>query len=101
MIEAMACGTPVVGFRTGSIPEVVDEGVTGFVVDDIAEAVKAIAKVASLDRKEVRRVFERRFTASRMAEDYLAVYERLIAQEKNRNTHTLAEDENSIAVPLG
>ena len=80
MIEAMACGTPIVGFRTGSIPEVVDEGVTGFVVDDIDSAVKALAKVKQLNRKEIRRVFEKRFTSARMANDYLAIYDRLISK---------------------
>jgi len=97
MIEAMACGTPVVGFRTGSIPEVVDEGITGFVVDNIPEAVKAIDKVASLSRKQVREVFEKRFTASRMAEDYLNVYERLMAREKNSNMRSMVEDSLAIS----
>ncbi len=97
MIEAMACGTPVIGFRTGSIPEVVDEGITGFVVDNIPEAVKAIDKVASLSRKQVRAVFEKRFTASRMATDYLNIYERIIAKEQNRNTHSIAQDEIAVS----
>lgn len=77
MIEAMACGTPVIAFRCGSVPEVVDHGVSGFVVDDIAGAVKAVHRVKSLDRRRVRAVFDSRFTVERMARDYVAVYERL------------------------
>src|SRR5215475_4092971 len=71
MIEAMACGTPVIAFRKGSVPEVLDEGVTGFVVDDEAAAVAAVHQLRSLDRSRIRHVFEERFTARRMAQDYL------------------------------
>jgi glycosyltransferase involved in cell wall biosynthesis len=78
MIEAMACGCPVVAFRRGSVPEVMDDGVTGFIVENEHEAVEAIGKLHMIDRAEVRRVFERKWTARRMAEDYVAVYERLI-----------------------
>lgn len=81
MIEAMACGTPVIAYRRGSVPEVVDDGVSGFVVDSIGEAVKAVECVASLDRAECRRVFEERFSARRMALDYTAIYNRLISAE--------------------
>ena len=84
MIEAMACGTPVVAFRTGSIPEVVDEGVTGFIVDDVPSAVEALKKVGKLNRKQIRSVFEKRFTSSRMASDYLAIYERIIMGNKEQ-----------------
>ena len=77
MIEAMACGTPVIAFPCGSVPEVIDHGVTGFVVPDEASAVRAIGSLGQLDRRQVRRTFERRFTARRMAEDYLSVYEEL------------------------
>lgn len=80
MIEAMACGTPVVAFRRGSVPEVMVDGVTGFVVEDLDEAVEAVDRVASLDRREVRRVFEDRFTAERMAREYVNAYNRLIRQ---------------------
>jgi glycosyltransferase involved in cell wall biosynthesis len=79
MIEAMACGTPVVAYRRGSVPEVIDDGVTGFVVEDVEEAVLAVAKAGFLDRARVRRVFDERFSAARMASDYVAVYRRLIA----------------------
>ncbi len=77
MIEAMACGTPVIAFDCGSVPEVMDDGITGFVVNDIDEAVKATGKIHTLDRGRVRATFERRFTARRMAEDYLDLYEEL------------------------
>jgi len=73
-IEAMACGTPVIGFRTGSVPEVIDDGVTGFVVRHTDEAVDAIRRLPELDRRKVRSVFEKRFTAERMAQDYVAIY---------------------------
>jgi glycosyltransferase involved in cell wall biosynthesis len=82
MIEAMACGTPVIAFRNGSVPEVVDDGVTGFIVDNEEAAVAATRKLRSLDRALVRGVFEERFTARRMAEDYINVYRRLIARDQ-------------------
>jgi glycosyltransferase involved in cell wall biosynthesis len=78
MIEAMACGCPVIAFRRGSVPEVMDEGISGFVVDTVEEAVAAVGRLQEIDRAGVRRQFEKRFTARRMAEDYLHVYERLI-----------------------
>jgi glycosyltransferase involved in cell wall biosynthesis len=77
MIESMACGTPVLAFRHGSVPEVVDEGVTGFIVDTAEEAVSALPRVLSIDRRAVRRRFEERFSASRMAEEYVNVYRSL------------------------
>ncbi len=80
MIEAMACGTPVIAFRRGSVPEVVDHGVTGFIVDDEAQAAAVARRLPELDRARVRRIFEARFTARRMTEDYLNVYRRLIAR---------------------
>lgn len=79
MIEAMACATPVIAYRSGSVPEVIDEGVTGFVVDDIEGAVAAVGRLDELDRAGVRAAFERRFDVARMAHDYLEVYERLVA----------------------
>lgn len=77
MIEAMACGTPVVAFRRGATPEVLDDGVTGFCVDSLDEAVTAVHRIDRLDRLRIRAVFDERFSAERMARDYLAVYERL------------------------
>ncbi len=78
MIEAMACGTPVIAFRHGSVPEVIDEGVTGFVVDDEEGAVRAVGRLGEIDRREVRACFERRFTARRMASEYVALYGELV-----------------------
>ena len=74
MIEAMACGTPVIAFNRGSAPEVIDEGVTGFVVEDINGAIGAVDRLNHLSREKIRRRFEQRFTARRMAQDYLSVY---------------------------
>jgi glycosyltransferase involved in cell wall biosynthesis len=81
MIESMACGTPVIALRQGSVPEVVDEGVTGFIVENEDEAAAAARRLHQLDRARIRHVFERRFTARRMADDYLALYRRLIAEK--------------------
>jgi glycosyltransferase involved in cell wall biosynthesis len=78
MIEAMACGTPVIAFSSGSVPEVIDEGITGFVVSGEAEAIQAIGRLAELDRRRVRRHFEKRFTTTRVAQEYLCQYEALI-----------------------
>ena len=78
MIEAMACGTPVIAFRCGSVPEVLDHGVSGFIVESVDEAVAAVPRALSLDRRIVRGSFEARFSVERMAADYLEVYERLL-----------------------
>ncbi len=77
MIEAMACGCPVIAFRRGSVPEVVEDGLTGFIVDDVAGAVAALGQLHRIDRAQVRRRFEERWTARRMADDYLSIYRRL------------------------
>jgi glycosyltransferase involved in cell wall biosynthesis len=89
MIEAMATGTPVVAFRGGSVEEVIDEGVTGFIVDDLEQAVTAARRVAELDRRKCRAVFERRFSATRMAKDYTDLYSKLISQKTPRLKPTL------------
>jgi glycosyltransferase involved in cell wall biosynthesis len=86
MIEAMACGTPVIAFRSGSVPEVMDDGVTGFIVDNEAEAIQAIKRLKELDRHRVRDVFERRFTARRMAEDYVRHYQMLLAGDRGQSS---------------
>jgi glycosyltransferase involved in cell wall biosynthesis len=78
MIEAMACGTPVIAFKSGSVPEVIDDGITGFVVPGEAEAVTAIGRLSELDRRKVRTHFEKRFTAGRMAEEYIHSYKALV-----------------------
>jgi glycosyltransferase involved in cell wall biosynthesis len=82
MIEAMACGTPVIAMRRGSVPEVIEDGVTGFIVDSEEEAIAAVKRLPELDRSRVRRAFEERFTGQRMAEDYVALYQRLAAAER-------------------
>ena len=82
MIEAMACGTPVVAFRRGSVPEVMTDGVTGFVVDDVAGGVRAVTRVPDLDRRACRAAFEARFDAATMVRNYLDVYDRLIAEHE-------------------
>jgi glycosyltransferase involved in cell wall biosynthesis len=77
MIEAMACGTPVIAFNRGSAPEVIEDGVTGFIVEDTNGAIGAVDRLSHLSREKIRRRFEERFTARRMAQDYLSVYRRL------------------------
>jgi glycosyltransferase involved in cell wall biosynthesis len=79
MIEAMACGTPVVAFPRGSVPEVIDEGITGFIVQSIEEAVAALERIQHFDRERCREIFERRFSAARMANDYVKIYETVLA----------------------
>lgn len=79
MIEAMREGTPVVAWRCGSVPEVIDEGVTGFAVDSIDEAVRAVGMALRLDRASIRDRFEERFNASRMATNYRVAYDRVLA----------------------
>jgi glycosyltransferase involved in cell wall biosynthesis len=80
MIEALACGVPIVAFRGGSVAEVVEHGVTGFVVDSVEEAIEATRRVDTLSRAACRAAFERRFSVARMATDYLRIYERLAAR---------------------
>ncbi len=82
MIEALACGTPVIAFRRGSVPEVLENGATGFVVETIDEAVRAVGRLGLVSRQRCRRYFEERFSARRMAEGYLAVYERLLLSRR-------------------
>jgi hypothetical protein len=79
MIEAMACGTPVIAFPRGAVPEIIENGVNGFVVADEAEAVVAVGKLQQLPRAGVRARFLERFTSRRMAEDYLSIYAKLIS----------------------
>jgi glycosyltransferase involved in cell wall biosynthesis len=77
MIESMACGTPVVAFENGSVPEVLEDGVTGFIVHNEKQAVEAVGRALALDRDRIRAEFDRRFTAQRMAQNYVSVYSRL------------------------
>jgi glycosyltransferase involved in cell wall biosynthesis len=95
MIEAMACGTPVLAFRNGSVPEVVEDGVTGHIVDSVDQAIAALPRVIALDRRKVRRRFEERFTAARMAKDYVALYRTLL--DKSKRTK---EDRPGDGLPL-
>ena len=83
MIEAMACGTPVIAWHCGSVPEIVDHGETGFIVATEDEAVAALARLQLIDRRRVRDVFEERFTATVMARNYLRLYWRLYAYIKH------------------
>jgi glycosyltransferase involved in cell wall biosynthesis len=81
LIEAFACGTPVLAYRRGSIPEIVDHGVTGFICETVDEMVEAVGQVSLIDRKQCRATFDERFTADRMARDYVALYERLLLED--------------------
>jgi glycosyltransferase involved in cell wall biosynthesis len=80
LIEALACGTPVIAYRRGSIPEIIEDGVTGFVCETLAEMAEAVQRIPLLDRRRCRAAFEERFTADRMARDYVALYERIVEE---------------------
>jgi glycosyltransferase involved in cell wall biosynthesis len=86
MIEAMACGTPVIAYRRGSVPEVLEDGVTGFLVETCAEAVRAVARVPTMSRQMCRETFLRRFSAKRMADEYVALYGQLAGGERTDRT---------------
>jgi glycosyltransferase involved in cell wall biosynthesis len=90
MIEAMACGTPVIAFRCGSVPEVIEPGVSGYIVDTVDEAVAAAGRLGELSRAGCRQAFERRFTADRMARDYLELYRGLAGDPRSRFTATIS-----------
>jgi glycosyltransferase involved in cell wall biosynthesis len=100
MIEAMACGTPVIAYRKGSVAEVVDDGISGFVVESVEQATQAVERVGVLSRRECRRVFEERFSVRRMVQDYVKIYRALIAGEnsdvslakRSRHSRTLGQD---------
>jgi glycosyltransferase involved in cell wall biosynthesis len=87
MIESLACGTPVIAYRRGSVEEVMSDGKTGFIVNGFEEAVQAVRHIDQIDRSTCRRVFDWRFTAPRMAYDYLDVYSELIAQHRAASRH--------------
>ncbi len=86
MIEAMACGTPILAFENGSVPEVIDDGITGSIVTSIEEAPRALRKVLSLDRRKVRQRFDERFSSARMARDYVAIYEKILSKRQHPAT---------------
>jgi len=92
MIESMACGTPVIAYRSGSVPEVISDGVSGFIVEDIEGAVEGVNRLGEIDRVTVRAAFEDRFTVERMARDYLGVYEHLVGADPHRSP---------VALPVG
>ena len=85
LIESMACGTPVIAFRRGSMPELVRHGETGYVVDDVEGAVKAVSAVKTIERSACRADVERRFTSARMARDYVRVYEQVLNREAHND----------------
>lgn len=87
MIEAMACGTPVIAFRQGSVPEVMEDGRTGFIVDNVDEAVAALRRIDTLNRRECRRYFEQRFSARAMTDRYISCYERLLDSPRTTRDH--------------
>jgi glycosyltransferase involved in cell wall biosynthesis len=108
MIEAMACGTPVIAYRSGSVPEVIDDGVTGFIVKSEEEAVSAVNELSRLDRRKIRARFEQRFSAYRMARDYESLYQNLIApgyqpdiiSESERSATNLNRDRSRSALAV-
>jgi glycosyltransferase involved in cell wall biosynthesis len=90
MIEAMACGTPIIAYDCGSVPEVMEDGATGFIVRDLDDAVKGVNRIRDLSRSRCREVFEKRFAAERMASDYVDVYKRLIDSDVERTQTNLS-----------
>jgi glycosyltransferase involved in cell wall biosynthesis len=96
MIESMACGTPVIAYACGSVPEVMDDGVTGFVVNDIEQAVAATRRIGDLSRAKCRETFQKRFVASRMAHDYIKVYTRLVDSRMRRVEQSLESSMRSV-----
>jgi glycosyltransferase involved in cell wall biosynthesis len=96
MIEAMACGTPTVAFRRGSVPEVIDDRITGYIVENVEEAVQALQTIEQFDRARCRHVFEARFSSKRMAKDYVQIYERVISDHA---TNQSVSGKNGMADP--
>lgn len=92
MIEAMACGTPIIAYSYGSVPEVMEQGKTGFIVGSLEEAVRAVEHVSTLERRRCRQVFEERFSVSRMVRDYLGVYARLLGRQPDTEVTAPAEE---------
>lgn len=99
MIEAMAVGTPVIAWRNGSVPEVIEHGVTGAIVDCIDQAVDAVRDAQYLDRQAVRRRFESRFTVSRMAQHYLAVFRRMIRYRQSERAEEMTDSSPAVTAP--
>ena len=102
MIEAMACGTPVLAFRHGSVPEIVDEGISGMIVDTMDEAVVAVPGLLAMDRRAVRRRFEERFSSARMARDYVRLYDKMLQESVRDTTETaIAESPGFDTIEIG
>jgi glycosyltransferase involved in cell wall biosynthesis len=103
MIEAMACGTPVIAMNCGAVPEIVEDGVSGFIVNDEAEAVAAVGRLGELSRGTIRACFEAKFTARRMAEEYLALYHTLAGEDRlvvrGVNQDPPPKDASVLAIP--
>jgi glycosyltransferase involved in cell wall biosynthesis len=91
MIEAMACGTPVIAYRNGSVSEIIHHGTNGFIVEDQKQAVKAVEKLSTIDRSDCRRVFEEYFTSERMAKDYVNVYRKMIRLDRSKKNAKFIE----------
>jgi len=96
LIEALACGTPVLAYRRGSIPEIINHGVTGFICETVSEMVDAVGQVSFIDRQQCRAAFDERFTAERMARDYVALYERLLEDGTAQAAHAFAVEPHKI-----
>jgi glycosyltransferase involved in cell wall biosynthesis len=97
MIEAMACGTPVIAYRHGSVPEIIENGVSGFIVDDDKEALEAIGKIDGLDRRRVRAAFDARFTTEKMVDGYLQLYSDLIGPGRRAVRDSNRREARSVA----
>jgi len=82
VVESMACGTPVVAFNKGSMPELIEDGVNGFIVQDVQEAIGALKKIPHIDRKSCRKIVEQKFSVERMVEDYIKVYQKIINEKQ-------------------
>jgi glycosyltransferase involved in cell wall biosynthesis len=103
MLEAMACGTPTIAFRRGSVPEIIDTGLTGFIVEDVEESLDALDKVQHFDRARCRQLFEERFSVNRMAANYIKTYERLIDTKRRSRPQLIQAKEKTRqkAMPTG
>lgn len=100
VIESMACGTPIIAFRSGSVPELIDNGVSGFVVGSVEEAAKAVLRLSEIDRAAVRAAFENRFTVERMAWDYLKMYNGLPGLRRTSEIRTMNGAEVGFHLPV-
>jgi glycosyltransferase involved in cell wall biosynthesis len=93
-IEALACGTPILAYRRGSVPEIINNGHTGFICESVDEMVKSVPEISTLERCHCRQIFEQRFTVERMVQNYLSVYEHLVNHVDELPTSSLEEAVN-------